>query len=156
MWKNLVSSEVTLTREDILDMGIPKIKLGSRHQGPIRKSLRPSSEFLLLYFQNNSHDPVHKKLYVHHNAIICKSWNDPTRDWSTQFVDSVLLDKNCWFYSNRESTFWTADDILEIHVPTLLIRNNKMGHRINKMGIHFNKVGHRNSKGGHRNNKVGV
>ena len=32
-----------------------------------------------------------------HNAIICKSWNDPTRDWSTQFVDLVLLDKNCWF-----------------------------------------------------------
>ena len=41
-------------------------------------------------------------------------------------------------------------------ITILLIRNNKMGHRINKMGIHFNKVGHRNSKGGHRNNKVGV
>ena len=41
-------------------------------------------------------------------------------------------------------------------VVSLLIRNNKMGHRINKMDIHFNKVGHRNSKVGHRNNKVGV
>ena len=26
-----------------------------------------------------------------------QAWNDPTRDWSAQFVDSVLLDKNCWF-----------------------------------------------------------
>ena len=47
--------------------------------------------------------------------------------------------------------------IAESHfVVSLLIRNNKMGHRINKMDIHFNKVGHRNSKVGHRNNKVGV
>ena len=76
---------------------------------------------------------------------------------STRIVDSWLFkDQNSWFYSNRESTFWTTHDILEKYIPILLIRNNKMGHRINKMGTHFNKVGHRNSKGGHRNNKVGV
>ena len=49
----------------------------------------------------------------------------------TRIVDSWLFkDKNSWFYSNRESTFWMANDILEMPNPILLIRNNK----INKMG----------------------
>ena len=51
---------------------------------------------------------------------------------------------------------WHSGNAHSHFVVSLLIRNNKMGHRINKMDIHFNKVGHRNSKVGHRNNKVGV
>ena len=50
----------------------------------------------------------------------------------TRIVDSWLFkDQNGWFYSNTESTFWVADDILEMPNPILLIRNNK----INKMGL---------------------
>ena len=36
--------------------------------------------------------------------------------------------------------------ILELHIPILAMRNNKMGHRINKMWTLINKVGHRNVK----------
>ena len=35
---------------------------------------------------------------------------------------------------------------LEQQVPILVMRNNKMGHRINKMWTLINKVGHRNVK----------
>ena len=37
---------------------------------------------------------------------------------STRIVDSWLFkDQNSWFYSNRESTFWTTHDILEKTFP---------------------------------------
>ena len=70
--------------------------------------------------------------------------------WTTRNVDSNQI-------QNRHSVPPWHSGIADSHfVVSLLIRNNKMGHRINKMDIHFNKVGHRNSKVGHRNNKVGV
>ena len=66
---------------------------------------------------------------------------------STRMVDSgIFIDKICWFYPNRESTFWTMHAILKLQVPILAMRNNKMGHRINKMWTLINKVGHRNVK----------
>ena len=66
---------------------------------------------------------------------------------STRMVDSgIFTDKICWFYPNRESTFWTMHAILKLQVPILAMRNNKMGHRINKMWTLINKVGHRNVK----------
>ena len=66
---------------------------------------------------------------------------------STRMVDSgIFIDKICWFYPNRESTFWTIPAILKLQVPILAKRNNKMGHRINKMWTLINKVGHRNVK----------
>ena len=77
---------------------------------------------------------------------------DNWREWlillqSTRMVDSgICIDKIGWFYPNRESTFWTMHAILELHIPILAMRNNKMGHRINKMWTLINKVGHRNVK----------
>ena len=121
------------------------------------------------------------------DSMILGFWRARKVDSATQiFVDSILIDKNCWFWVfkrpeklvGKNRWFWAFErpemsillkyrinilyppwhsGIADSHfVVSLLIRNNKMGHRINKMDIHFNKVGHRNSKVGHRNNKVGV
>ena len=66
---------------------------------------------------------------------------------STRMADSgIFIDKICWFYPNRESTFWTMHAILKLKVPILAMRNIKMGHRINKMWTLINKVGYRNVK----------
>ena len=90
------------------------------------------------------------------NSRQCTQFILPTfdnwREWlillqSTRMVDSdICIDKIGWFYPNRESTFWTMHAILELHIPILAMRNNKMGHRINKMWTLINKVGHRNVK----------
>ena len=88
------------------------------------------------------------------------------RFWLTRIVLSVFIDKNRWFwvFERQEKLIllkhrinilyptWHSGNADSHFVVSLMIKNNKMGHRINKMGIHFNKVGHRNSKVGNRNN----
>ena len=58
-------------------------------------------------------------ILIDKNCWFC-FFNDQ-KSWSTRIVDSGLLnDQKCWFYSNTESSFCTPPGIRGLQIPTLL------------------------------------
>ena len=85
--------------------------------------------------------------------ILCQPFSKSKLLWLlTRFdisrPDLTFRDKNCWFYSNPESTVWMVCVFSRMAIPILTTRINKVGPRINKGGPRINK-------GGPRINKVG-
>ena len=92
--------------------------------------------------------------------ILCQPFSKSKLLWLlTRFdisrPDLTFRDKNCWFYSNPESTVWMVCVFSRMAIPILTTRINKVGPRINKVGPRINKGGPRINKGGPRINKVG-